>query len=102
MCSYIYRNREAGEMCLVYLLNLYNSNIPDEAKEADLFNCRPLKVFAESKHWYSRQRRGKHTLNDMVKTMHSEAGIEGHFTNHSTGDTQLFERNVPEKEFTRH
>ncbi|MCG8623494.1 MAG: DUF3504 domain-containing protein [Proteobacteria bacterium] len=82
-CVPIYRNREAGERCLVYLLDLYISNIPDEAKEADLFYCRPLQVFAESRCWYSRQPRGKHTLNDMVKTMCSEAGIEGHFTNQS-------------------
>ena len=66
-------------------------------------------MFAESKYWYSRQLRGKHTLNDMVKTMCSEEDIEGHFTNHSlraTGATkQLFERNVPKKviqEFTEH
>ena len=107
-CVPIYRNREAGERCLVYLLDLYISKIPDEAKEADLFYCRPLQMFAESNCWYSRKPRGKHTLNDMVKTMCSEAGIEGHFTNHSlraTGATQLFERNVPEKviqEFTGH
>ena len=107
-CVPIYRNREAGERCLVYLLDLYISKIPDKAKEADLFYCRPLQVYAECKCWYSRQPRGKHTLNDMVKIMCSEAGIEGHFTNHSlraTGATQLFERSVPEKviqEFTGH
>lgn len=107
-CVPIYRNREAGERCLVYLLDLYISKILDKAKEADLFYCRPLQMFAESNCWYSRKPRGKHTLNNMVKTMCSEAGIEGHFTNHNlkaTGATQLFERNIPEKviqEFTGH
>ena len=55
-------------------------------------------MFAESKYWYSRHLRGKHNLNDMMK-MCSEAGIEGHFTNHSlraTETTQLFERNIHE------
>ena len=65
-------------------------------------------MFSGSKHWYSQQPRGKNTLNDMVKTMCAEAGIEGHFTNHSlraTGATQFFEKNVFEKviqEFTGH
>ena len=36
-CVPIYRNKEAGERCLVYLLNLYIAKLPDEAKEADLF-----------------------------------------------------------------
>ena len=104
----IYRNKDVGERCLVSLLDLYIAKLPDEAKEADVFYCRPLQTFSGSKHWYSRQPRGKHTLNDMVKTMCAEAGIEGHFTNHSlraTGATQLFEKNVPEKiiqEFTGH
>ena len=96
MCLFI-GTRKQGEKCLVFLLDLYIAKLPDEAKEADLFYCRPLQMFAESKYWYSRQPRGKHTLNDMVKMICSQASIEGHFTNHSlraTGATQLFERNV--------
>ena len=96
----VYQNKEAGERCLVFLLNLYIAMLPDKAKEAELFYCRPLQMFAESKYWYSLQLRGKHTFNDMVKMMGSAAGIEGHFTNHSlrpTGATKLFERNIPRR-----
>ena len=99
-CVPIYRNEQAGERCVFSLLDKYISKLPEEAKAADLFYCRPLQYFKEDGPWYSRQPRGKHILNSMVKSMYLEANLPGNYTNHSlraTGATHLFEHDVPEK-----
>ena len=65
-CVPIYQNEQAGERCVFSLLDKYISKLPEEAKAADLFYCRPLQYFKEDGPWYSRQPRGKHILNSMV------------------------------------
>ena len=104
----MFKNVHAGERCLVSLLDLYLSKLPQAAIDKDIFYCKPLERFDKDSHWYSQQPRGKHTLANMVKNMFTEAGVDGAFTNHSlraTGATDLFQAGVPEKliqEFTRH
>ena len=104
----IFKNVHAGERCLVSLLDLYLSKLPQAAIDKDIFYCKLLERFDKDSHWYSQQPRGKHTLANMVKSMFTEAGVDGTFTNHSlraTGATDLFQAGVPEKiiqEFTGH
>ena len=98
----VYSCPEAGQRCPVYLLDLYISKLPQEAKEQDLVYVRPLEKQPHdtSKPWYSAVPIGNHTLQQMVKKMCSDAGISGHKTNHSlraTGATELFKRGAPEK-----
>ena len=98
----VYSCPEAGQRCPVYLLDLYISKLPEEAKEKDLVYVRPLEKQPHdpSKPWYSAVPLGNHTLQQMVKKMCSDAGIGGHKTNHSlraTGATELFKRGAPEK-----
>ena len=96
----IYKNDSVGERCLVKLLDLYLSKLPKAAFEKGIFYCRSLVKFTEKGPWYSQQPRGFNVLNEMVKTMCTEANIEGRFTNHSlraTGATELFQKEVPEK-----
>jgi len=74
-------------------------------KKVDIFYCRSIEKYQP---WYSKQPRGKHYLNEMVKKMCVEAKIEGDFTNHSlraSGTTELFQHEVPEmviQDFTGH
>ena len=98
----IFRNEEAGERCLVLLLDMYLKRLPEGAIQKDWFYCKPLDNFRKDKDgpWYCVQPRGKHFLNNMVKSMFSEANIAGDFTNHSlraTGATELFQSETPEK-----
>lgn len=102
----ILKNPEAGRhRCLVSLLDLYLEKLPPEAKEKDIFYCRPLQCYKDKTVWYSAQPRGKHFLNNIVKTMFQEANIQGNFTNHSlraSGATELFRHEVPEKIIQEH
>ena len=101
----ILRNSEAGKRCLFSLLELYMEKLPPEAKKNDIFYCRPLQCFKDKEFWYSAQPRGKHFLNNMVKSMFQEANIPGNFTNHSlraSGATELFRHEVPEKIIQEH
>ena len=104
----IHKNWLSDKRCLVSLLDLYFTKLPQAAKAKDLFYCRPLTNYTKDGVWYSEQPRGKHALSDMVKKMCEQAGIEGKFTNHSlraSGATTLFQSDTPEKviqEFTGH
>ena len=96
----IHKNKDAGEQCLVYLLHLYLSKIPQRAKDKDIFYCKLLQKYThESDIWYSEQPRGKHFLNDMVKSMCTEAKLQGRYTNHSLrafGAIEQFQNYAPE------
>jgi len=95
----IFRNEEAGERCLVFLLDTYLKRLPQGAIQKDLFYCRPLEHFGKDGQWYCTQPRGKHYLNDIVKSIFCEANISGDFTNHSlraSGATELFQSEVTE------
>ena len=76
---------EAGDRCPVYLIDLYISKLPQKAVKSDLFYVRPLHIisFDPWSPWYSAVPLGKHTLNDKVKKVCSDAGVMGSKTNHS-------------------
>ena len=85
----ILKNPEAGRHCLVSLLDLYLEKLPPEAKEKDIFYCRPLQCCKDKTVWYSAQPRGKHFLNNIVKTMFQEANITSNFLIHDYIITSL-------------
>lgn len=98
----IYRSESNGERCLVSLLDLYLSKLPQAAFEQDIFYCRPLDQYGRDGPWYSKQPKGKHSLSKMVKAMLSKsgAGCASEYSNHSlraSGATELFQAEVPEK-----
>ena len=96
----IFKNNGAGERCLVNLLDLYLKKLSQSAITQGVFYCQPLDKYKEDGPWYSKQARGQHYLNAMVKSMFEEAGAQAKYTNHSlraTGATELFQSNVPEK-----
>lgn len=84
----------------VQILDLYLSKIPPNLKPTHPFYLQPL-PFAPtgSRPWFWDTSLGKNKLQQMVKQMFRDAGIEGNFTNHSlraTCATQLFSAGVPE------
>ena len=96
----IYKNDLVGNRCLVLLLDLYLRELPQSAKDNDVFYCRSLVKYTEDGVWYSQQPRGVNYLNEMVKRMCCEANLEGRYTNHSlraSGATELFQSEVLEK-----
>lgn len=65
-----------------------------------LFYLKPLQKFKGKRVWYSTVPLGHNKLNSMVKTMMSEAGVEGYYTNHSlraTAVSRLFQNDVDDK-----
>ena len=80
----IFACAEASDRCPVYLINLYISKLPQKAVKSDLFYVCPLHVISSDpwSPWYSAVPLGKHTLNDKVKKMCSDAGVTGNKTNH--------------------
>ena len=98
----IYACSEAGVKCPVNIIDFYFSKLPAKAFEADVFYVRPLKDVPSdpSAPWNSAVPIGKHTLNDKVKKMCLEAGVQGNKTNHSlhaTGASRMYQSGIPEK-----
>ena len=87
--------------CLVYLLDLYFSKLPEYAFVKDILYLRPRVIVpsSTSEPWYDCVSVGCNTLSSMVKEMCAEAGLEDKKTNHSlraTGTTCLFDAGVSE------
>lgn len=98
----IIANLSVKERCPVYLLDLYISKLPKQAKEKNLFYCRPLQSTPKSstEPWYSAIPIGRNMLQNMVRQMCEEADISGWKTNHSLrvcGTTSLFAAGVTER-----
>ena len=98
----VYACPEAGERCLVYILDKYISKLPSFAVDKDVFYVRPLHKLPidSSAPWYAATPVGRETLHKKFRLMCQQAGIDGNKTNHSlraTGATQLYESGVPEK-----
>ena len=89
----IVANPSVGKRCPVYILDQYISKLPSQAKEKDLFYCRPLKKKEDpSAPWFVPVSIGRNKLATMVPDMCKEAGIDGRKTNHSlrvSGATNL-------------
>ena len=89
---------ELGKRCHVYLLDLYLSKLPSSV---EYFYNHPLaSTDISNPVWYSSQKIGINSFQKMVKSMCSDAGIDGQKSNHSlrsTAVTQMYEAGVPEK-----
>ena len=87
---------EAGEGCLEKIPDKYIHRLSQDALLEDIFYLCPLEKFSErATSPGSRVPLGKNTLQEMVKNMFAEAGIQGNKINHSlraTGSTELFKR----------
>ena len=73
-----------------------------EAKDADVFYLKPLTQAPEDplKPWFSRQPIGRNKLNQVMKTMSTQAGLSQVYTNHSFrtfGASRMFQHGVLEK-----
>ena len=61
------------------------------------FYLKPLQKFKDKSVWYSTVPLGHNKLNSIVKTMMSEADVEGFYTNHSlraTAVSRLFQLTI--------
>ena len=98
-CVHCYSLPSKAPRCLVHLLDLYLSKLPQYAFQKDIFYCWPkLKTPVEGP-WYDTVAVGHNKLSYTVKEMCEEANIAPR-TNHSlraTGATALFHANVPER-----
>ena len=68
----------AGKRCPVHLLDLYFSNLPEEAFKQDTLFVRPLEMYLMilcTKPWYSTVSVGKNILETKLGAMCSLAGI---------------------------
>jgi hypothetical protein len=83
--------------CLVYLLDIYLSKLPQFAFQNDVFYCRPKTHCHSSDEsaWYESVPVGKNKLGAMVSNICETAEI-ARKTLHTTGATSLFQNSVPE------
>ena len=100
-CVPCYAVPEMTPQCLVFLLDLYLSKLPEFAFKQNILYCRPKHQVPkdESSPWYDAVAVGQNALGKFVKDMCREAGIEVK-TNHSlraSGATAMFQSDVPEK-----
>ena len=51
----IYKNTTDSKCCLVSLLDLYFSKLPQSVKDKDIFYCRPLNKYTADGPWNSKQ-----------------------------------------------
>ena len=72
------------------------AKLPPNAADMDIFDLRPHQK-SVAKVWYAIVPIGKNILSKMLKTMCSEAGIEGSKSNHSYAATELFQAGISEK-----
>ena len=81
----VYANKSAEPRCLVFLLDLYLTNLPVEAFERDIFYMKPKPIAPQGagRPWFDPVPIGKEKLRTMVKDMCAAAGITERKTNHS-------------------
>ena len=84
-------------------LLIFSFNSPNDVE--DLFYLKPSKNWKYSQDvWFEKRPIGKNMLDQRVKTMCKEAGIEGNFSNHSlraTSITRMYDAGVPEKQIMK-
>ena len=96
--SRAYANAECPERYVVQIVDTYMKRCPKDSL-LNAFYLKPLQKFKGKSVWYSTVPLGHNKLNSMVKTMMSEAGVQGYYTNHSlraTAVSRLFQ-NVDDK-----
>lgn len=93
-----YDNLEEPSKCIVTLYREYNRHCPKDRPDG-AFYLKPLSK-PNGDCWFSTQPVGHNTLTNTVKTLCQQAGVDGHYTNHSlraTAATRLFEAKVDEQ-----
>ena len=86
------------DRCPVHLLYSYWCKLPVNRKCTAMY-LRPVKKFERTK-WYYDSAVGVNKLQNVVKTMCKNAGLDGFYTNHSlrsTAATHMYQGNVPEQ-----
>lgn len=94
-----YANVSCPKRCIVRILKTYIKRCPTQALEK-AFYLKPLKKYSNREFWYCSVPLGHNKLQNVIKSMMTEAGIEGYWTNHSlraTAVTRLFQENVDDK-----
>ena len=97
-----YPNLQNPNRSLPSLFKVYVSHRPNNDPNSR-FYLRPLTKKGNNGVWYSKQCIGIHKVENMVKNLMKDAGIEGYFTNHSlraTNATRLYAAGVPEQLIT--
>ena len=96
-----YSNKELGDRCFVFLMDLYLSKLSKKAVEKDIFYCKPAKSPSLGKPWYYDMPVGHNTLQRKLKDMFIEAGFDSeNVSNHSlraTGISRMYSGGVAEK-----
>ena len=77
--SRAYANVECPERRVVRIVDTYMKRCPKDSL-LNAFYLKPLQKFKGKSVWYSTVPLGHNKLNSMVKTMMSEAGVEGYYT----------------------
>ena len=95
---YQYANEQDPRRCFVRLYKLYNSKCPEDRPPNALY-LTPLPK-PKGKVWYLKVPMGHNALGKIISEMMKEAGLEGHYTNHSlrvTFATRLFNAEIDEQ-----
>ena len=77
--SRAYANAECPERCVVGIVDTYMKRCPKDSLQ-NAFYLKPLQKFKGKSVWYSTVPLGHNKPNSMMKTMMSEAGVEGYYT----------------------
>ena len=96
--GWIYPNLGNTNRCPVRLIEKYLKLCPAYHKKSNYYLQSLQKLIPTQ--WYGEQVVGQNTISKVVKTLMSDAKIEGFFTNHSTrrtGGTRLFRAGVDRK-----
>ena len=77
--SRAYANAECPERCVVGIVDTYMKRCPKDSLQ-NAFYLKPLQKFKGKSVWYSTVPLGHNKPNSAMKTMMSEAGVEGYYT----------------------
>ncbi len=95
----IYPNLDDRTRCPVNIFYKYHCQLPLKCKCPALY-LHLKKVYDKDRTWYQDYPIGVNKLRNTVKDMMKEAGLSGHFTNHSlcsTAATRLYQGRVEEQ-----
>lgn len=92
-----------SERNIVKLYKKYIGLRPSSGKNIDNFYLQPLEIQTATK-WYKDQALGENSLGSVIKKLFENAGISGHFTNHSlrrSKVSRMFQAGADKEEIKR-